>query len=381
MTGRIVLLGVTGYTGGLVLDALLRRGLEPVLAGRDGAALAAIAERAGGLATVVVDVTEADSVARLVRRGDVLISTVGPFERFGHGVARAAADAGAHYIDSTGEVGFVVDLRRQVHERARETGALMLPAFGYDYVCGILAGTLAARTAGPELRSVDIGYFATGSLRRGLSHGTRTTLRDGLTLPSARRRAGRLVEERTGSRVRGFDIGGKRKNATLVSGTEVLFLPTGFPALDDVTVYNGWFPRLSRPLVVLSAATAVMIRIPHGRRIVDALTRPMIGPPGGPDAVERARTRTHVVAVASGAPGPLAEVHVEGPSAYSLTGELMAWAAERLATTPPRTAGVVGPVEAFGLGRFVAGCAEIGLRPVSPRRLLHTFAQVWEGGG
>ncbi|MFD5177814.1 saccharopine dehydrogenase family protein [Nocardia sp. NPDC058379] len=364
MTGRIVLLGVTGYTGGLVLDALLRRGLTPVLAGRDGAALATIAARAGGLATVVADATDADSIARLVRRGDVLISTVGPFERFGHGVARAAAEAGAHYIDSTGEVGFVLDLRRELHERARETGSLMLPAFGYDYVPGILAGTLAARKAGSELRAIDIGYFANGSLRRGLSHGTRSTLRDGLTLPSARRRGGRLVEERTGSRVRGFDIGGKRKYATLVSGTEVLFLPTGFPALDEITVYNGWFPRLSRPLVALSAMAAVTTRIPLGREAIEVLTRPMIGPPGGPDAAERARTRSQVVAVASGAHGPLAEVHVEGPSAYSLTGELMAWAAERLASTPPHTAGVVGPVEAFGLGQFVAGCAEVGLRPI-----------------
>ncbi|MGW3111379.1 hypothetical protein [Streptomyces sp. NPDC001091] len=40
---RILLLGATGYTGGLVLAALLRRGARPVLAGRNAAALAALA--------------------------------------------------------------------------------------------------------------------------------------------------------------------------------------------------------------------------------------------------------------------------------------------------------------------------------------------------
>ncbi|MGW0323479.1 saccharopine dehydrogenase family protein [Nocardia sp. NPDC003183] len=367
MTGRIVLLGVTGYTGGLVLDALLRRGIEPVVAGRNREALAAIADR-HGLEYAVVDVTDSAEVADLVDRGDVLISTVGPFERFGYAVARAAAESGAHYIDSTGEVGFVLDLRRELHELARETGSVMLPAFGYDYVPGMLAATLAARQAGPTVRSVDIGYFAIGSLCRGLSHGTRTTLRDGLTLPAPRRRRGELIQERTGSRVRGFDVHGRRRNATLVSGTEVLFLPLDLPTLDSVTVYNGWFPALSRPLVALSAITALTARIPLGRRLIDALTRPMIGPPGGPDADERARTRSHVVAVATSEGSRPAEVHVEGPSAYSLTGELMAWAAQQLATTTPRANGVVGPVEAFGFDTLLQGCAEVGLRPVGSGR-------------
>ncbi|MGW6421682.1 saccharopine dehydrogenase family protein [Nocardia sp. NPDC055053] len=364
MTGRIVLLGATGYTGGLVLDALLRRGLKPVVAGRNRDALAAIAERSGGLDYAVADVADPAAVANLVRRGDVLISTVGPFERFGYTVARAAAESGAHYIDSTGEVGFVLELRGQLHDLARETGSLMLPAFGYDYVPGILAATLAAHRAGAAPRSLAIGYFATGSLRRGLSHGTRTTLRDGLTLPSPRWRDHQLGQERTGSRFRGFDIHGRRRNATLVSGTEVLFLPMDFPTLDFVTVYNGWFPALSRPIAAMSALTAAMTRIPLGRKLIDVATRPMIGPPGGPDAAERARTRSHVVAVATANGVPPVEVHVEGPSAYTLTGELMAWAAHRLTTTPPETAGVLGPVEAFGFDTLRAGCAEAGLLPV-----------------
>ncbi|NEW28768.1 saccharopine dehydrogenase family protein [Nocardia cyriacigeorgica] len=364
MSGRIVLLGATGYTGGIVLDALLGRGLEPILAGRNRDALAALAERGGGLDYRLADVTDPASIANLVERGDVLISTVGPFERYGHPVARAAADTGAHYIDSTGEVGFVAALRRTLHDRARETGAVMVPAFGYDYVPGFLAATLAARQVGEPVRSIDIGYFATGPLGKGLSQGTRTTMRDGLTLPSPRWSGGRLVDARTGSKIRAFEVRGRRKNATLVSGTEVLFLPQDLPSLESVTVYNGWFPALSRPMVVMSAVTSALNRIALGRTLIDVATRPMIGPVGGPGATERARTRSHVVAVAAAASGRTSEVHVEGLSAYSLTGELMAWAAQRLASAPARTAGVVGPVEAFGFEELAAGCAEVGLVPV-----------------
>ncbi|MGA6207263.1 saccharopine dehydrogenase family protein [Nocardia testacea] len=365
MTGRIVLLGATGYTGNLVLEAVTARGLSPVLAGRNAGALAELA-RPRGLEHVVVDVTDPEGLRHLLRPGDVLVTTVGPFERFGDSVAAAAVEAGAHYIDSTGEVGFVRGLQQRLHGRAVETGSVVVPAFGYDYVPGILAGALAAEQGGDDVHALDIGYFATGPLWRGLSQGTRTTMRDGLTLPSARWLGHRLVEERTAGRVRAFEVGGRRRNAFLVSGTEVLFLPDTVPRLDSVTVYNGWFPALSRATSVVSALAAAAIRRPGGRKVVDVLTKPVAGPPGGPGADQRTRTRTHVVAVAAAAAGgpPLAEVHVEGPSIYTLTGALIAWAAEQLARGAGRSPGVIGPINVFGLELLRAGCAEVGLAPI-----------------
>ncbi|PQM46822.1 Putative trans-acting enoyl reductase [Mycobacterium talmoniae] len=148
MTNQIVVFGATGYTGGLVIDALLRRGVRPVLAGRGAERLAKLAEQLGGLEYRVADVDDPASVRALVGAGDVLVTTVGPFEQFGHPVARAAVDAGAHYVDSTGEVGFVRALRQRHDARARAAGPSIAPAFGYDYVPGILAGALAARAAG-----------------------------------------------------------------------------------------------------------------------------------------------------------------------------------------------------------------------------------------
>ncbi|MEU3609346.1 saccharopine dehydrogenase NADP-binding domain-containing protein [Streptomyces sp. NPDC035033] len=365
MNSRIILLGATGYTGDLVLNALIRKGVRPTVAGRNPTALEALAKRSGDLDHLVVDAATPDGLKKHLRPGDVLITTVGPFERFGFPVAQAAADTGAHYIDSSGEVGFVRTLYNRHHHRARETGAVMLPAFGYDYVPGILAAALALRKAGAAARAIDIGYFATGPIWRGISQGTRTTMRDGMTLPSARRHRRVLVEERTASRVRRFTVRGRRKSAFLVSGTEVLFLPGEFPSLDDVTVYNGWFPALSRFLSLYSALANATTRLPAGDKITNALTRPLlIGPPGGPDAALRAQIPSHVVAIASSGidnQAPLAEVHLEGPNPYSLTGELIAWAAHHIATHADVTPGVVGPVTAFGLDTLQQGCAELGL--------------------
>lgn len=133
MAPRIVVFGASGYTGRLVVASLLARGVDPVLAGRSAASLQPLAAP-NGLTYRTADATDPSTVRALVVAGDVLVSTVGPFSRYGYAAAAAAADAGAHYVDSTGEVDFVQQLQEQFSDRAAANGATMVPAFGYDYV-------------------------------------------------------------------------------------------------------------------------------------------------------------------------------------------------------------------------------------------------------
>jgi short subunit dehydrogenase-like uncharacterized protein len=56
MPGRVILFGATGYTGHLVAEAMVRRGLKPVLAGRDAAKLKELAGRLGGVETAAAEV-------------------------------------------------------------------------------------------------------------------------------------------------------------------------------------------------------------------------------------------------------------------------------------------------------------------------------------
>src|SRR5207247_8262039 len=98
MAARIVVFGATGFTGRLVAEALVHGGARPVLAARSAERLDALAGELGGnLETAVADVARPDTVRALVERGDVLVSTVGPFRRYGEPAVRAAIAAGAHY--------------------------------------------------------------------------------------------------------------------------------------------------------------------------------------------------------------------------------------------------------------------------------------------
>src|SRR3954451_679728 len=159
MTGRIVLFGATGYTGDLTARAMVQRGLRPVLAARGRERVEALAAELGGLETMVADVSAPATVRALVERGDVLVSTVGPFQRFGGPAIEAAIDAGAHYLDSTGEAPFIREVFEAYGPRAQAAGIGALTAFGYDWVPGNLAGALALQEAGDQATAVDIGYF------------------------------------------------------------------------------------------------------------------------------------------------------------------------------------------------------------------------------
>ncbi|MDA3023451.1 MAG: saccharopine dehydrogenase NADP-binding domain-containing protein, partial [Actinomycetota bacterium] len=135
----VLLLGATGFTGGLVARELADRvsgtRLRWGIAGRDLAGLEHLAAALpGGPAVVHVDVTDPDSLARMASSTRVLATTVGPYARLGVDVAHACAEHGTHYADITGEEAFVRTLERDVDPIARATGATMVVCCGFDSV-------------------------------------------------------------------------------------------------------------------------------------------------------------------------------------------------------------------------------------------------------
>ena len=384
MAGRIVLYGSTGYTGRLTAQALVARGARPVLAGRDAGRLTAVSAHiartsaAGAdLETAVAGTGGPDAIRALIGPGDVLVSTAGPFVKAGPAAVAAAVSAGAVYLDSTGEPPFVRRVFEEFGPQAERSGAVLLTAFGHDYVPGNLAGALALREAGPGATGVDIGYFARGDLRRASSAGTRASLAGVLFEPGYAYRGGRLVTERMASQLKTFQVGGKARDAISAGGSEPFTLPrlrlgsggsagsggSGRPAgtLRDVGVYIGWFGEATRAIHRLSVTTPLMRRVPGVHQVMDALTARVQRSRAEPDPAEP--VRVDVVAIAVGADGgPLAEVRLTGGDPYTFTGDILAWAATRAAAGHLATAGgAIGPAEAFGLDDLAAACAEAGL--------------------
>ncbi|QYN36823.1 saccharopine dehydrogenase NADP-binding domain-containing protein [Pseudonocardia sp. DSM 110487] len=359
MGARIVLFGATGYTGARTAEAMVGRGLRPVLAGRDPERLAALAQRMGGLDTAVAQVTDKASVAALVGRGDVLVSTVGPFTALGAPAVQAAAEVGAVYLDSTGEPPFI----REVYERwgpvAERSGAALLPAFGNDYVPGTLAGALALRAAGEGADRVDVGYFITG-LGKGqpFSRGTLRSLAGTATQQLYAWRDGALRTEPAGARMRTFDVAGRPRPGVTIGACEQFALPRIAPGLRTVDVYLGWFGRASAAVHAGARVAPLLSRVPSRgmATVADVLTRRV---PTDPAGAALAGARSHFVAEVFDVTGTLlARTRLTSPEPYAITADLLAWGAWRAAEHGVRGGGALDAVAAFGLDELVAGAAE-----------------------
>ncbi|KPI06432.1 Saccharopine dehydrogenase [Actinobacteria bacterium OK074] len=380
---RIVLLGATGYTGQRVLRELLARGEKPTLAGRSRTRMLALADRfEADLPVAEVDVTSTADLTRLLEPGDVVVSTIGPFMRLGMAAVTAAARAGAHYFDSTGEGTFARRVLLELDAVAAVRGATLVPAFGYDYVPGNLAGALALTRAGERARHVEAGYFITragqgdellyrSTLRDAYAlttGGTRQTLvaaaaEDGFAYRSPRPWAtARVVDERVGKRVRTFHYGGVKRTVMTVPGTEHLGLPEVFPQLESVEVGLGWFGRWTRPVQIAATIQAPLLRSAKVRAALERWSERLPGSQRQPDP----DGRSLVIAVARDGHGrPLATSALTGPDPYEMTGSLLAWGAARAAQPDAvLKPGAHGPVAAFGLDTLRLGAAEAGVHEV-----------------
>ncbi|MCW2696421.1 MAG: Saccharopine dehydrogenase [Modestobacter sp.] len=367
MAARIVLLGATGHTGGLTARALVAAGARPVLAGRDPGRLGPLAGCLGGdggpLETAAADVTDPSTVRALVGRGDVLLTTVGPFQQLGGAAVGAAVDAGAVYLDSTGEPPFLRRVFEHSGPRAQRSGAALLPAFGHDYVPGVLAGALALAAAGERAHRLDVGYTTDGTRGQAFSRGTLVSLLGVLLEPGHAFTGGRLVEQPAGARLWRFEVGGRVRRGLSVGGSEHLTLPALAPSLREIGVFLDWLgpaAPLAHRLAPLSPWAA---RLPGVRGAVPRLAGVLgagvaVSPAPQPDG------RTAVLAEVRDPAGErVSAVALTGPEPYALTAALLAWAAVRAATEGVRGTGALGPVQAFGLDELTAGAAAAGLLP------------------
>ena len=366
MARRTVLFGATGYTGDLTARAMVRRGMRPVLAGRSADRLQALADELGGLDTLMADIKRPESVRALVERGDVLVTTVGPFAQWQSLAVQAAVDAGAHYLDSAGEPRFIRDVFERHGPHAQAAGCGLITAFGYDWVPGNLAGALALREAGDAAARIEIGDSShpreqPGDLaqpRHPRDHGGDNPE------PAFAWRSGQLVTVPSSNKWRTFDLPTGRAEAISVGSTEHFTLPRLFPGLRDVRVYIGWLGWAS-PAQALALATSLAAGVPAVKQGMLGFAGFVAqGAPGGPGPEARAHTNSLVVAEVRDGDGTLiSAVRLEGINPYGFSAHPPGRGAEGAASGRLRGTGALGPVDAWGLDTLEAGVAEAGDAP------------------
>jgi short subunit dehydrogenase-like uncharacterized protein len=144
----IVVYGATGFTGKLVTEHLMRvYGAEGeikwAIAGRDEEKLKTVRNDIGAsykLPIIIAGATDANALDALAHRARVVITTVGPYQRYGEGLLAACAKAGTDYVDLCGEPNWMAEMIAKYEKTAKESGARIVFSCGFDSIpfdCGV----------------------------------------------------------------------------------------------------------------------------------------------------------------------------------------------------------------------------------------------------
>jgi short subunit dehydrogenase-like uncharacterized protein len=140
---EIVVYGATGFTGALTAEYLARNapGLRWALAGRNQRKLEAVRARLAEidpaldtLRIIAADMDDPAALQAMAASTQVVITTVGPYLKYGEPVVAACAAAGTDYVDLTGEPEFVDRMWLGYHPQAVRSGARLVHSCGFDSI-------------------------------------------------------------------------------------------------------------------------------------------------------------------------------------------------------------------------------------------------------
>src|SRR5690606_2601806 len=132
MSDNFLIYGANGYTGELITHCAVERGMLPIIAGRNAAAIKSLAEK-HGLEYRIFSLDETEKLDAALKEVAMVIHCAGPFSLTSRQMGEACLRTGTHYTDITGEIA-VFEACAAVDKKAREAGIMIMPGVGFDVV-------------------------------------------------------------------------------------------------------------------------------------------------------------------------------------------------------------------------------------------------------
>lgn len=364
----IVLFGATGFTGQLTAQYLAANGgdtLRWALAGRNLEKLEAVRAQlaqthaaCAELALLIADVGDPASLQAVAESTKVVITTVGPYIKYGEPLVAACAQAGTDYVDLTGEPEFVDRMWLKYHEQAKASGARIVNACGFDSIPHDLGAYFTVQQLPEDVPLTVEGFVrAGGEISGGTWHSAITAFsrfRETASAAKERRtREGWPVDRKIGST-------SQRIRFEKELGTWVVPFPSIDPqmvrrsaAADDRYGPNfryGHFiqiKKFSNVAALVGGAGAAMLGAqfkPTRERLLK-----FKDPGQGPSAEKRAKAWFRVRFIGRGGGHRVVTEVTGGDPGYGETSKMLAESALCLARDRlPKRAGVISPTTAMG---------------------------------
>lgn len=219
--------GANGYTGELIAREAKKRGLAPVLAGRNEQAVKALADELG-FQYRAFSLDNPKNVAEQLKDVDVVIHCAGPFSATSSQMIEACLASATHYTDISGEMDvFEYAHSADINSRAIQAGIVVCPGVGFDVIpTDCVAAKL--KQVMPDATHLSLGFSSKSSL----SPGTAKTSIEGLGTGTRVRINGTI--QSTSLRTRKVDFGeGEIQTAAIGWGdVSTAYHTTGIPNID-----------------------------------------------------------------------------------------------------------------------------------------------------
>ena len=171
----IIIYGATGFTGKLCVKYFqsLNTTVTWAMAGRNLIKLQKVAEDYQAKVEILLaDSDDESALDNLTSRARVILSTTGPFHRYGSKLVASCIKNHAHYVDITGENFWVKGLIEKHHAEASAKGIRIIPSCGFDSIPSDLGAFFSAQAIGKPIKRIESFHSYEG----GASGGTLETM-------------------------------------------------------------------------------------------------------------------------------------------------------------------------------------------------------------
>ena len=180
----VVLYGATSFVGQITAHYLTeflsntkdKDGADVTwaIAGRDEAKLNELQSKLGSTVDIILaNSDDADSLDEMTKQTQVIISTVGPYLKYGEPLIKSCTTHGTDYVDLTGEAIFIKDMMDKYQDAAKQSGARIVNSCGFDSIPSDL-GVYFTQTQAEEKfgRACNVIHMRVKAAKGGLSGGT-----------------------------------------------------------------------------------------------------------------------------------------------------------------------------------------------------------------
>ncbi len=327
--------GANGFTGRLIAEEAVRRGLKPVLGGRSRDSIAALAAELA-LDSRVFSLDSPEQVAAELQDLALVINCAGPFNPSADIMVQACIKSGVHYLDISGEPEmFEKHLAR--HAEAAATGAVVIPGVGFDVVpSDTLAKSLADRL--PGATSLEMAFFGDGAG----SAGSAKTVMGMMADKGKVRRNGQIKRVPLAWKRRQVKFSDRQEWCMSIPWGDIstAYHSTGIP---DITMYMA-APRKAAIIMRLLSPLAPLLGLPAVRKRLFAKLEASVQ---GPDQATRERCSMRLWGRACDGAGQCVEATVDTPEGFTFTTAAALLIADRV-LSGPIAGGCYTPTQAFG---------------------------------